>query len=187
MSIRCVKCGTADLAEDRTIELTGSVRDEEYTISMRGMVCPNCHFQTIDGRQMPEYSRLLADKYRAAHGLLSSDEIRTRRERLQMSQAKFAEYLDVGIASVKRWEMGKIQESAMDQLIRLKTEPETARQNLRAVESQVPEHVIVSTVSLGQSDIDLEFVWNPSYFRPRPMNIDRSLLEAIHVEDLRAA
>ena len=84
---------------------------------------------------MPEYGRLLADKYRSAHGLLTSEELKERRERLSMSQAKFAEYLGVGIASVKRWEMGKVQESAMDALIRLKTEPEAARLNLKTVEA----------------------------------------------------
>lgn len=88
---------------------------------MAGLACTECGYQTVEGADMPEYMRLLADKYRAAYGLLTSDEIRAHRERLKMSQQKFADYLGVGVASVKRWEMGKIQESAMDKLIRQET------------------------------------------------------------------
>ena len=71
---------------------------------------------------MPEYGRLLADKYRAAHGLLTSEEIRERRERMGLSQQNFADYLKRGVASVKRWEMGKIQDPANDVHIREMTE-----------------------------------------------------------------
>jgi putative zinc finger/helix-turn-helix YgiT family protein len=169
MPMRCIQCGAADL-EERKIELAGSVRDESHTVRMRGLACPNCDYQTIDGSAMPEYARLLSDEYRAAHNLLTSDELRTLRERLGMSQAKFADYLGVGVASVKRWEMGRIQESAMDELIRLKTEPEAARRNLKTVEAQVPEHLVVS----GNEDLELEMVLETSYLRPKQMKIDRS-------------
>jgi len=71
---------------------------------------------------MPEFSRLLSDKYRAAHGLLTSVDIRDRRNRLGMTQLEFAKYLGVGIASVKRWEMGKIQDARSNALIIEKTD-----------------------------------------------------------------
>jgi len=176
MSIRCIECDQADL-EQRPIEISGSVRDETYTVQMLGLVCPCCDYQTIDGSAMPEYGRLLADKYRDAHGLLTSEELRERRERLDMSQSKFADYLGVGVASVKRWEMGKIQEHAMDELVRLKTEPEAARRNLKTVEAQVPEHLVVSTVTLGNKNIELEMLLGGVYIPLKPMRIDRSELE----------
>jgi DNA-binding XRE family transcriptional regulator len=72
---------------------------------------------------MPEYGRLLADKYRARHGLLTSDEIRKRRRRLELTQEQFATHLGVGIASIKRWEMGKIQDLRNNQLIVERTRP----------------------------------------------------------------
>ena len=64
------------------------------------------------------------------HGALSFDdkEIRARRMQLGMSQTQFGEYLGTGPASVKRWELGQVQDKAMDELIRLKTDPEAARQ-----------------------------------------------------------
>ncbi len=66
---------------------------------------------------MPEFSRLLADAYLRNHGLLTSEEIKDRRRRLGMSQQQFAQHLDVGVASIKRWEMGKIQEPHSNDLI----------------------------------------------------------------------
>src|SRR2546422_767938 len=123
MPIRCIQCGDADLLP-KTIQLSGPIRGESYTIEMPGLQCPNCGYQTIEGSAMPEYGRLLADRYRANHGFLTSDEIRTRRKRLGMSQQEFAAHLDVGIASVKRWEMGKIQEERHNERILKMTAPE---------------------------------------------------------------
>src|SRR5262249_34973299 len=85
--------------------------------------CPKCGYQTIAGSDMPEFGRLLADQYRKKYGLLTSDEIRERRKRLEMNQEQFADWLGVGIASVKRWEMGKIQDKRSDALIRERTDP----------------------------------------------------------------
>src|ERR1700739_1172276 len=104
----CFNCGKANL-QPRQIQVTGTVREEEYTVNMRGLKCPNCGYQTVEGSDLQEYGRLLADRYRSTHGLLTSDEIRARRKQLGMSQEAFAKYLEVGVASVKRWELGKIQ------------------------------------------------------------------------------
>jgi len=112
----CISCEEADLRPGM-IELPGTVRGETYTVRMQGLECPKCGYKTIEGPDMPEYSRLLADKYREAHGLLTSEAIRDRRKRVGMTQEEFAKYLGVGVASVKRWELGKIQDVRSNQLI----------------------------------------------------------------------
>jgi putative zinc finger/helix-turn-helix YgiT family protein len=116
MSIRCINCGQTDL-QSATVNLPGTVRGESYTAKMPGLACPNCGFQTIKGTEMAEFGRLLADQYRAKHGLLTSEQIWSRRTRLGMTQDAFARYLGVGVASVKRWEMGKIQDQRNNDLI----------------------------------------------------------------------
>jgi DNA-binding transcriptional regulator YiaG len=78
--------------------------------------------------------RLVADVYRTKHGLLNSNEIRRWRLRLGMSQAAFADYIGVGIASLKRWEMGRIQDASSDELIRLRTDEKAAFQNLKRIQ-----------------------------------------------------
>jgi transcriptional regulator with XRE-family HTH domain len=44
-------------------------------------------------------------------------EIRDLRTKLGMTQRQFAAFLPVGIASVKRWELGEIQDPAMNRLM----------------------------------------------------------------------
>lgn len=119
--MECIECGNHKL-RSRQIELPGTVRGERFTVRMRGLECSGCGYKTIDGQSMPEYGRLLADQYRAAHGLLTSEEIKARRSGLGLSQAGFACLLGLGIASIKRWEMGKIQDERNDALIRRKTD-----------------------------------------------------------------
>jgi DNA-binding transcriptional regulator YiaG len=86
------------------------------------------------------FTRLISDEYRRAHGFLTSGEIRSRRAWLGMTQQRFSEYLGTGVASVKRWELGQIQDRAMDELMRLKTDLAAARKNLRSLEEQLHEH-----------------------------------------------
>lgn len=54
-----------------------------------------------------------------------------------MSQRDFAAFLGVGVASVKRWEVGLIQDEAMDRLIRLATDPQVARTNAEQLERRL--------------------------------------------------
>ena len=124
----CFNCGVADL-QPANVQFKGKVRGEDYSVSMRGLKCPNCGFQTIEGQDMPEYGRLLADKYRSAHDLLTSDEIIALRHGFRESQQAFSDRVDVGVASIKRWELGKIQDKRSDEQIRQKTKPQVTSIN----------------------------------------------------------
>ena len=89
---------------------------------------------------MAEYMRLAADVYRRKHSLLTSEDIRERRERVNMAQEEFARYLGVGSASVKRWEVGQVQDRAMDNLIRVYTDIAEALHNCKKVSQLVAPH-----------------------------------------------
>jgi len=54
-----------------------------------------------------------------------------------MSFRTFARHLKVGEASPKRWEAGLVQDRAMDQLIRLKSDLATARENVTQLEAHL--------------------------------------------------
>lgn len=127
--VNCVNCNMGLLEPHDKLEIPGEFRDLTTTVIMPGVRCSECGFVTIDGSQMAEYMRLVADAYRRAVDLLTSDDIRARRKSLKMNQDKFAKYLGVGTASIKRWEMGQIQDLAMDYLIRIKTDPVAAWSN----------------------------------------------------------
>jgi hypothetical protein len=69
-----------------------------------------------------------------------------------MSQQEYSNYLGVGVASVKRWEAGQVQDRAMDNLIRLKTDRNSARENLEQIEnlSIIGEYFYSATVQFNQ-------------------------------------
>ncbi len=120
MTILCINCAKADL-ERKLVRLSGEIRKHHYTVEMEGLKCPNCGYSTVDGKSMVELGRLAADEYRHANGLLTSNEIVALREHSKESQEAFAKRLGVGSASIKRWELGKIQSKHYDDLIREKT------------------------------------------------------------------
>ena len=58
--------------------------------------------------------------YRRKYGLLSSDEIRSIRERLKLTQGALSKLLHLGGNTLSRWEAGRnVQSAAMDILLRL--------------------------------------------------------------------
>jgi putative zinc finger/helix-turn-helix YgiT family protein len=163
----CFQCGQDTLLLSG-ISVDGERHGEIYPVLVTGYKCSNCGFQTIDSRQGEQLTRLVSDAYRGAHGLLTGGEIKLRRARLGKNQQEFADYLGIGSASVKRWEIGQIQDRAMDELIRLKTDPDAARQNLRTLERQIPEPFVISeerdfvlTIAAGSTQ----------YYEPPPMHV----------------
>lgn len=119
----CVKC-KGQMSGCQLLNMTGRFKKETLTVQIEGHECAKCGHQIIAGRRMAEFMEKLADAYRVERGLLTSAQIRQQRERLGMSQTEFAAYVGVGTAGLKRWELGDIQTKAVDELIRLKTDPE---------------------------------------------------------------
>jgi len=126
--VNCLRCGSE--LEKKVTRMNGKYAGEPYRVSAQAMVCPHCGYAALHASQMDAFSTRLADAYRKRHGLLTSSEIRKTRSELGMSQEEFAEYLSVGVASVKRWELGKVQEKSMDDLIRIKCSLPSARRNV---------------------------------------------------------
>lgn len=150
----CPECTTGDLIV-QPVTLTGTRNNEDFQVTVTGVQCDRCGYQTILNSQSGEFTRALSDAYRRAHGLLVGDEIRDLRTRLGMNQVEFAEYLGVGSASVKRWESGQIQDKAMDNLIRLKAQPEQALHNYQALEVRLPSHCSNTLVVFVDEDVEL--------------------------------
>jgi putative zinc finger/helix-turn-helix YgiT family protein len=116
--LRCPECDGGYLKE-QLADLVGTRKGEPYTVRMEALVCPKCGFKTVSRENAAQFALQTADAYRKRHGLLTSMEIRDLRTKLGMTQLQFAEFLPVGIASVKRWELGEIQDPAMNRLMLL--------------------------------------------------------------------
>ena len=132
--MKCYKCGKGKLTP-KTTEIAGEVRGEKFSVLSEAMVCGRCEFQVLSDEQSAAYTVAIADAYRKQQGLLTSKELKETRDRLGMSLRKFAKFVGVGLASVKRWEAGLIQDEAHDQLIRLRTDLYAARQNVKELEA----------------------------------------------------
>lgn len=131
--MNCLECRKSELEEQFT-DMATEVKGESVLVTgIKALVCPLCGFKTIHLAGMSEYMRLASDVYRARHGLLTSMEIRERRDRTGKPQEEFARYLGVGVASIKRWELGHVQDPAMDKLIRIHTDSLEAYQHYEAV------------------------------------------------------
>jgi putative zinc finger/helix-turn-helix YgiT family protein len=118
-------------------DMTARVRGEEIPVRTEAMLCNRCGFHAMTDAQSDAYTIASADVYRTKHGLLNTEELKQIRKCLGMSFRTFARYLRVGEASPKRWEAGLVQDQAMDQLLRLKSDLATARENVTQLEARL--------------------------------------------------
>lgn len=117
-------------------EMEKTRRIEEATF--RGVVvryevelwtCSTCGIEVEDLPLAADNQRSLSEAYRQAAGLLTGKEIAAERKRLGWSQEDLARAINVGIASVKRWERGQIQTPVMDGVLRRAFEGDSLNQD----------------------------------------------------------
>lgn len=113
--MKCFVCNRGTLVR-QLADVDGKIKKETYTVNTRALVCGRCHHIAIEGEDMQDYMRKIADAYRRDHDLYTSEEIKAIRGKL--TQQQFASALGVGVASVKRWELGLVQDKGNDRLIR---------------------------------------------------------------------
>lgn len=134
--MKCFQCEKGNMV-NQVAEMTAHVRGEEVPIRTEAMVCNRCGFQVLTGEQSNAYTIASADAYRKKHNLLTTKDLKESRQRLGMSFRAFAKYLRVSEASPKRWEAGLVQDDAMDELIRVKTDLPTAHRNVSVLEAHM--------------------------------------------------
>jgi putative zinc finger/helix-turn-helix YgiT family protein len=116
----CLKCDNEEFALKSDALVEQEFRGERITVASPVMVCKKCGWQTLIEGQMDELGRRTSDAYRERHNLLTSGQIRDARLSLNMTQQQFADFLRVGVASIKRWENWHVQDPSSDELIRVK-------------------------------------------------------------------
>lgn len=105
--------------EPKTVVNQKTFRGVDIAYTADAFVCPECGLEAGTVRSAGNVQRAIADAYRAKAGLLTGPEIRSLREAAGLTQQKLAEALNIGIASVKRWETGMIQSKHMDYALRM--------------------------------------------------------------------
>jgi putative zinc finger/helix-turn-helix YgiT family protein len=114
-SIVCPK-GHGSMKIKNTLKET-KFRGIDITLPVETYVCPECGFEAATIESTGAIQTALADAYRAKKGLLTGEEIKSMRKARRLSQQDLAKLMDIGIASIKRWETGLIQSKSMDLIL----------------------------------------------------------------------
>lgn len=115
--IKCPKCSCG--LQPREFYRQKNFKGIDIEYACKAHVCPDCGLEAGTLQSAGEVQRAMADAYRAKAGLLTGREIRVLRETKGLTQNKLADDLQVGIASIKRWETGAVQSQSMDKLLRM--------------------------------------------------------------------
>ncbi|MCP4668871.1 MAG: DUF4065 domain-containing protein [Deltaproteobacteria bacterium] len=83
------------------------------------LACPECGLETGTIKTAGATQKEIADAYRIQVGLLTGDKIKSLRKSRRLTQQQLAELMNIGVASIKRWETGLIQSKAMDRSLRV--------------------------------------------------------------------
>lgn len=127
--MKCIRCGCEKFTKKK-VRFNPMIKDKVVEVIVPAFVCSECNETLMNSEQMNFLRKAGADEYKKSHGLLTSSQIISFRESLGMSQSTFAHYLNVGDASIKRWETYFVQDASQDELIRLKCDDAAAEMNL---------------------------------------------------------
>lgn len=119
---KCLKCNGSAF-EVKNMRFEQEIKKQTVEVVVPTSVCVGCNAPQMDDEQKTTLRKAVADRYRESHGLLTSAEIVGLRDKLGMSQIAFARFLNVGEASIKRWETYYIQDVSQDDHIRIKCDP----------------------------------------------------------------
>jgi putative zinc finger/helix-turn-helix YgiT family protein len=115
----CPSCGT--LLKETRGALSFPVNGEDMRVpALTYLKCPKCDEIVLRLDETRKLREGALDVYRKKYDLLSSDEIRSIRERLNLTQDDLAVLLRLGKNTISRWESGRIiQTAALDVLLRI--------------------------------------------------------------------
>lgn len=108
-------CGTKVIEKQQTLKVKG----REITLTAPVRVCTTCGEEILDEELDTATLRRFYDEYRKLENLLLPEEIKTIRQKYNLSQASFAKLLGFGEKTITRYENGAIQDLCHDNMIRL--------------------------------------------------------------------
>ncbi len=109
----------------KRIEKTATFKGVDLSFEAQAYVCPVCGLEAGTSETAGAIQRVMADAYRKKLNLLTSEEIKLLRRDKGISQQALADLLNVGVASIKRWETGLIQSKSMDHALRMQLQCES--------------------------------------------------------------
>ncbi len=120
--MRCPLCGKEHEIEERMRTAGIIIKEDEVFYEETFYCCPNMGDEENEFEMGPMINKNLMNArnaYRRKHGLLTSDEIVSIREKYGLSQVDLARLLGWGEATIARYESKAIQDEAYDTMLRL--------------------------------------------------------------------
>ena len=90
----------------------------DIVVEAEAYICPECGLEGGTLQSAGDLQSAIADAYRAKQGLLTGIEIKELRNFQDLTQRQLAGMMNIGIASIKRWETGMVQSASMDRALR---------------------------------------------------------------------
>lgn len=103
----------------RAVKKEMTFKGVDITVDAEAFVCPECGLEAGTLQTGGAMQLAIADAYRVKQGLLTSHEIKELRKSRNLTQHNLAEIMNIGIASIKRWETGTVQSASMDHALRM--------------------------------------------------------------------
>lgn len=114
----CPICGLGKLEKEigcESFEYKGEIKTIPNYVTYK---CNKCRESIVDKKTMKESGRILKDFQRKTDGLLTAEEIKGIKKKLNLTQEKIAEILGGGGKSFARYETGMVcQSRGMDNLL----------------------------------------------------------------------
>ena len=115
----CIACGAEDSYVRELTHSEKTLRGEAFTVEHHHWKCDACGVGVLGDEEMDEAMRATVAAYQKAHGLLTAADIRDARHLMKWSQDTLAARSGLGIATIKRLELGiGVQTEANDALLR---------------------------------------------------------------------
>ena len=121
----CYGCNTTVETKIIEKEQTLNVKGKEITLRIKVRVCATCGEEILDEELDAKTLDMFYKQYRILENLLSPEEIKSIRQKYNLSQASFAKFLGFGEKTITRYENGAIQDICHDNLIRLMNSMDT--------------------------------------------------------------
>ncbi len=117
--MKCPVCGKGQLKRE-TRSMPFSYRGATIEVDQPGDWCEACGEGVLSAADMAATVKTRHDAIARSEGLLTADEIRRIRTKLELSQAEAGEHFGGGVNAFSRYERGEtMQLRALDQLLRL--------------------------------------------------------------------
>jgi putative zinc finger/helix-turn-helix YgiT family protein len=102
-----------------TVDKQMTFKGVDITVTAEAFICPVCGLEAGTPETAGALQLAIADAYRTKQGLLTSSELKGLRKSRNLTQQQLAEIMNIGIASIKRWETGTVQSASMDYALRM--------------------------------------------------------------------